>query len=350
MAQGLAPRARRALPRGVHHLHGALGRDRRDDHARGRQDHPRVARGDGRVHGRPLPSCLRGRACATPARCSPRRRSARTPSGSSSRRSRSASWRRSRPGTSPSTSPGSRSSTASPWAALRSGSRPSTRRSAPTCSPRSSTTPASPPGRSTSSTAAATSARTSCAIPTSARSSSPGSTHTGEQVARDAALKNRVLELGGNGPQIVLADANIEKAADAAIVGCFYLAGQCCTAAERILVHESVKDEFVEALTERTKALRVGDPLDEATDMGPMCTPEVLTRTQEHLRGRDRQGRDDRPRRRPRGPVPRADDRRRRHERHADRAGGDLRPGRARSSRSRRSTRRSRSPTRPSTA
>ena len=110
-----------------------------------------------------------------------------------------------------------------------------------------------------------------------------GTTRTGEQVARDAALKNRVLELGGNGPQIVLADANVEKAADAAIVGCFYLAGQCCTAAERILVHESVKDEFVAALVERTKALRVGDPLDEETDMGPLCTDEVLARTIEHL-------------------------------------------------------------------
>ena len=110
-----------------------------------------------------------------------------------------------------------------------------------------------------------------------------GSTKTGEQVARDAALKNRVLELGGNGPQIVLADANVEKAADAAIVGCFYLAGQCCTAAERILVHESVKDEFVAALVERTKGLRVGDPLDEETDMGPLCTDEVLARTIEHL-------------------------------------------------------------------
>jgi acyl-CoA reductase-like NAD-dependent aldehyde dehydrogenase len=110
-----------------------------------------------------------------------------------------------------------------------------------------------------------------------------GSTRTGEQVARDAGLKNRVLELGGNGPQIVLADADIEKAADAAIVGCFYLAGQCCTAAERILVHESVKDEFVKALLARTKALKVGDPLDEETDMGPLCTPEVLRRTQEHL-------------------------------------------------------------------
>ena len=110
-----------------------------------------------------------------------------------------------------------------------------------------------------------------------------GSSHTGEQVARDAGLKNRVLELGGNGPQIVLADADLDKAADAAIVGCFYLAGQCCTAAERILVHESVKDEFLGALTERTKALRVGDPLDEETDMGPLCTPEVLARTREHL-------------------------------------------------------------------
>lgn len=110
-----------------------------------------------------------------------------------------------------------------------------------------------------------------------------GSTATGERVARDAGLKNRVLELGGNGPQIVLADADVEKAADAAITGCFYLAGQCCTAAERILVHESVKDAFVAALAERTKALRVGDPLDEETDMGPMCTSEVLQRTQEHL-------------------------------------------------------------------
>ena len=53
-----------------------------------------------------------------------------------------------------------------------------------------------------------------------------GSVATGEKVARDAGLKNRILELGGNGPQIVLADANLEAAADAAVMGCFYLAGQ----------------------------------------------------------------------------------------------------------------------------
>ncbi len=61
LAQGLAARAGRALPRGVRHLHGARRRDRRDDHEGGREDHPRVARGDGRVHGRPLPARVRGR-------------------------------------------------------------------------------------------------------------------------------------------------------------------------------------------------------------------------------------------------------------------------------------------------
>ena len=152
-----------------------------------------------------------------------------------------------------------------------------------------------------------------------------GSVETGEKVARDAGLKNRVLELGGNGPQIVLADADIDKAADAAIVGCFYLAGQCCTAAERILVHESVKDEFLEALLERTKALRVGDPLDEATDMGPVCTPAVLARTQAHIEDAVAARRDGRARRRSRRAVPRADDHRRGHERDADRSGRNLR-------------------------
>lgn len=110
-----------------------------------------------------------------------------------------------------------------------------------------------------------------------------GSVETGEQVARDAGLRNRVLELGGNGPQIVLADADLERAADAAIVGCYYLAGQCCTAAERILVHRSVADRFTELLVERARKLNVGDPMDEATDMGPLCTPAVVARTQAHV-------------------------------------------------------------------
>ncbi len=110
-----------------------------------------------------------------------------------------------------------------------------------------------------------------------------GSVATGEQVARDAGLKNRVLELGGNGPQIVFADGDIEKAADAAIMGCYYLAGQCCTAAERILVHRSVHDRFVDAVVERARALKVGDPMLDETDMGPVRTQAVLDRTQAHI-------------------------------------------------------------------
>ncbi len=117
-----------------------------------------------------------------------------------------------------------------------------------------------------------------------------GSVETGEGVAREAGLRNRVLELGGNGPQIVLADADIDRASDAAIRGCFYLAGQCCTAAERLLVHESIKDRFMEALVERTKQLRVGDPMSEETDMGPLCTPAVLERTREHIEDAESKG------------------------------------------------------------
>jgi succinate-semialdehyde dehydrogenase/glutarate-semialdehyde dehydrogenase len=110
-----------------------------------------------------------------------------------------------------------------------------------------------------------------------------GSIETGEKVARDAGLKNRVLELGGNGPQIVLADADMDAAVDAAVTGCFYLAGQFCTAAERVLVHRDVHDTFVERLVERARELRVGDPLLEETDMGPMCHRGTLDRTRAHI-------------------------------------------------------------------
>ena len=110
-----------------------------------------------------------------------------------------------------------------------------------------------------------------------------GSIETGEKVARAAGLKNRVLELGGNGPQIVLADADLDAAVEGAIMGCFYLAGQVCTAAERVLVQRDVHDAFVQRLVERTKQLRVGDPLAEETDMGPMCHRGTLERTRAHI-------------------------------------------------------------------
>lgn len=105
-----------------------------------------------------------------------------------------------------------------------------------------------------------------------------GSTATGEKIAHSAGLKRQLLELGGDGPQIVLADADVDAAVDGAVMGCFYLAGQCCTSSERILVHQSVHDEFVQKLTVRTAELRCGDPADDATDMGPLCNHGTLAR------------------------------------------------------------------------
>jgi succinate-semialdehyde dehydrogenase / glutarate-semialdehyde dehydrogenase len=110
-----------------------------------------------------------------------------------------------------------------------------------------------------------------------------GSTKTGEAIAAATGLKKRVLELGGNGPIIVRADADLDRAAEAAIVGCYYLAGQCCTAAERVLVHESVHQAFLDRLAQRAGQLRVGDPLDDTIDMGPLCHQGVLDQVRTHV-------------------------------------------------------------------
>jgi succinate-semialdehyde dehydrogenase/glutarate-semialdehyde dehydrogenase len=103
-----------------------------------------------------------------------------------------------------------------------------------------------------------------------------GSTRVGKDIAAKAGLKRTLLELGGNGPIIVTGEADLERALDATILGCYYMAGQVCTAAERVLVHESVHDVFVERLVERMKELTVGDPSEESTDMGPLCNDTVL--------------------------------------------------------------------------
>jgi succinate-semialdehyde dehydrogenase/glutarate-semialdehyde dehydrogenase len=98
-----------------------------------------------------------------------------------------------------------------------------------------------------------------------------GSTETGLIVARQAAGKAQLLEMGGNGPLVVMEDADLPAAAEAARVGSFLGAGQSCSAAERILVHEAVRDEFVELLAaEVASEVRLGDPLDDATTMGPV--------------------------------------------------------------------------------
>ncbi|HKW06706.1 MAG TPA: aldehyde dehydrogenase family protein [Candidatus Dormibacteraeota bacterium] len=110
-----------------------------------------------------------------------------------------------------------------------------------------------------------------------------GSTVTGASVARRAAGKHVMLELGGNGPQVVFADADLGRAVEGAMVGCYLCAGQSCTAGERILVEEPVRDEFVARLADAARALRLGDPFAPDTTLGPLNNEKVATKMDQHV-------------------------------------------------------------------
>lgn len=110
-----------------------------------------------------------------------------------------------------------------------------------------------------------------------------GSTPTGRSIAREAALKPQLLELGGDGPFIILPDADIDAAVDGAINGCFYYAGQVCTSAERLLVHEDIYDEFLEIFLTEAGKLKIGNPANIETDMGPVCNQTTLDRCIRHV-------------------------------------------------------------------
>ena len=95
-----------------------------------------------------------------------------------------------------------------------------------------------------------------------------GGVPIGKYIAGKAVYKRQVLELGGNDPIIVMEDADVEEAATLAAAGSYKNSGQRCTAVKRMLVHERVADEFVEKLVAKTRAVKYGNPLDPATDMG----------------------------------------------------------------------------------
>jgi len=88
--------------------------------------------------------------------------------------------------------------------------------------------------------------------------------------------KKVVMELGGSDPQIVLDDADLDKAADAVVVGRFDYAGQFCNATKRLIVQDSVLEKFTNKLSEKMASLRVGDPMDETTVMGPMIHSDAI--------------------------------------------------------------------------
>jgi betaine-aldehyde dehydrogenase len=107
-----------------------------------------------------------------------------------------------------------------------------------------------------------------------------GSTAVGREIMRLAAgnVKRLTLELGGKGPNLVLDDADLELAADGTLFGGLMNQGQACESGTRIIVADAVYDEFVERLIERASTITIGDPLEQATDFGPVISAEAQDR------------------------------------------------------------------------
>ena len=111
-----------------------------------------------------------------------------------------------------------------------------------------------------------------------------GSIETGLSVAQRGAGKELLLEMGGNGPLVVMDDADVDAAVTATLTACFLNAGQSCTAGERILVHEAVKDDYLATLTAAIdKEIRIGDPFRDATTLGPVNNAPTADKTERHV-------------------------------------------------------------------
>ena len=110
--------------------------------------------------------------------------------------------------------------------------------------------------------------------PDVAKVSLTGSVPTGRKVAGAAAsqLKHVTMELGGKSPIVVFDDADVDSAISGAMLGNFYSTGQVCSNGTRVFVHKAIKDTFLSRLKARTEAILIGDPQDEATQMGPMVS------------------------------------------------------------------------------
>ena len=111
-----------------------------------------------------------------------------------------------------------------------------------------------------------------------------GSAIVGWQLKRDAGKKRVVLELGGNAAVIVHRDADLEHAVARCTSGAFTYAGQSCISVQRILVHADIFDEFTARMVEGAAKLRVGDPSDESTDVGPMIRASDVERVQQWIK------------------------------------------------------------------
>jgi acyl-CoA reductase-like NAD-dependent aldehyde dehydrogenase len=103
-----------------------------------------------------------------------------------------------------------------------------------------------------------------------------GSTAVGRGIAAaaSATLKKVALELGGKNPQVIFPDADLESAADAVVFGVYFNVGQCCNSGSRIIVHEDIAEAFTARIVELSRQVAFGDPLDPATQVGAIVTPE----------------------------------------------------------------------------
>ena len=120
-----------------------------------------------------------------------------------------------------------------------------------------------------------------------------GSTRTGRSILRAAAdsnLKRVTLELGGKSPNIFFADAGWETAVEGAVFGVFVNQGEVCSAGSRILVERAIHDRFVEAMVAKARAIRLGDPRDPATRMGPLVTAAHRERVMGYVEQGRREG------------------------------------------------------------
>ena len=110
-----------------------------------------------------------------------------------------------------------------------------------------------------------------------------GSTATGDRIVRAAGLKKFSMELGGKSPFVIFEDADLDRALDAAVFMIFSNNGERCTAGSRILVQQSIYNEFVDRFTARAKRITVGDPLDEKTIVGPMISTAHLAKVRSYI-------------------------------------------------------------------
>ena len=119
-----------------------------------------------------------------------------------------------------------------------------------------------------------------------------GSTRVGKitMAAASNSLKKVSMELGGKNGQIVFPDADLDAAADAAVFGGFFNAGECCNAGSRLIVHRDIADDFIAAVRALTARVRVGDPLDDATKVGAMISTDHLAKVAAYVEAAAKEG------------------------------------------------------------